>query len=121
MASSIEETLISVLAAGYGRRSQNRLLGTRSFLCGGRAAPDCAKWTFVSRGTNCEGSSRILKRVLAGLNWRSKERRSCSFCSNAAILQLRWTEKCSSTANRRFRKNNGGRKPSDLEVRWSQF
>jgi ATP-dependent helicase YprA (DUF1998 family) len=61
-----------------------------------RAGPNCAKWIFVLRVTNCADSNKILKPVLDGRDWHANEKRLCSFSADDDTLPLSWMERSSS-------------------------
>jgi len=100
MTPSLEEVLISVWRQAMVEGAKTVTVEGESFPVRRTSRSKLRKWSFNSKVTNCEGSSRIRKRILAGGNWRAKEKRLCSFSANAATLPLWWMKRCSSMRKR---------------------
>ena len=66
MAASLEETLISVWRQAMVEDAKVVTLEDKKFPVPGPADPDCGKWIFNLKGTNCGVLNKILKLLLVG-------------------------------------------------------
>jgi len=100
MAASLEDTLISVWRQPMVEGAKTVTLEGRDFPVRMTIRSRLRQVDFRFEVTNCVGSNRILRQLLAGRDWRAKERRSCNFSADDATLLFWWTERCSSTGKR---------------------